>query len=82
MKGWIKLHIHTYSEESYKLSELGIESDEGNTFKANLVQISSISSIGLEPEEEGGIIYIHGEPISTVETAEEIVKLIENNLNK
>lgn len=82
MKGWIELNILTHTEDSEQLEKLGIDTkDEDFKYKRNLVQISRISSIGLEPEEDG-VIYIDAAPVSTEETTEEIIKLIENNLNK
>lgn len=82
MKGWIELGILTHTEDSEQLEKLGIDAkDEDFKYKRNLVQISRISSIGLEPEEEG-IIYIDGVAVSTEETSEEVIKLIENDLNK
>ena len=82
MKGWIELGILTHTEDSEKFEKLGIDTkDEDFKYKRNLVQISRISSIGLEPDEEG-IIYIDGIAVSTKETSEEVIKLIENNLNK
>ena len=82
MKGWIELGILTHTEDSEQLEKLGIDvKDEDFKYKRNLVQISRISSIGLEPEEDG-VIYIDASPVSTEETTEEIIKLIENDLNK
>lgn len=82
MKGWIELGILTHTEDSEKFEKLGIDTkDEDFKYKRNLVQISRISSIGLEPEEDG-VIYIDASPVSTEETTEEIIKLIENDLNK
>lgn len=76
MKGWITLSILTHNEESSTLEKLGIEVNYNNIpFKKHLVQISCISAINLESE-ENTIITIDGEQIEVKESVKEVLNLI------
>lgn len=86
MKGWIELNVLSYKENLNYLKELNIpEPDDNFIFLKSLIQISNIHSIDLEQSEEyakmkgGCCIFLGSVQIEVRETAEEIIKLIEND---
>ena len=79
LKGWIILHILSHTEESAKLLDLEVEDKidyDKLPFIANLVQISTISSIVLEVNDNITTIYVDGQVANVKETPEEIIALI------
>lgn len=81
IKGWIKLTVLCESKESVQLKELNISVKDDNYYwREDMFQISAISSISLEPVENGNtIIYSHGMFAEVKENYTEICKLIELN---
>lgn len=83
MKGWIELNILCHTEESHQKEKFGIEIEEEDLqFKPHTIQISNIGTISNNPDIKGSFVMISGHDLEAQETKEEIIKLIENNLNK
>lgn len=79
LKGWIILHVLSHTEESAKLLDLEVEDKidyDKLPFIANLVQISTISSIVLDTYDNMSTIYLDGQVANVKETPEEIIGLI------
>lgn len=83
MKGWIELNILCHTEESHQKEKFGIDVEEEDLqFKPHTVQISTIGTISNNHNIKGSFVMIGGHDLEAKETTEEIIKLIENDLNK